>query len=168
MCTIYQECMRTISLYSVSRDIMLAMYLHMILHVWRPATGAHHGNVLVRTTPFLPFFQLLCLTPSSIFLPPALHPSILPSISLWYQRQLELNMGMHKWVSIFGLLTPAPCPPYFDASSFDNKLAAIEVFVKRIKEVLHSSLCIAFMFNGGQLPALTIHPIDTRVCIVHL
>ena len=29
-----------------------------------------------------------------------------------------------------------------------------------------SYLCIAFMFNGGQIPALTIHPIDTRICMV--
>ncbi len=35
------------------------------------------------------------------------------------------------------------------------------------KDVLHSYLCIAFIFNGGQLPALTIHPIETRVCMVH-
>ena len=36
------------------------------------------------------------------------------------------------------------------------------------KDVLHRYLCIAFMFNGGQLPALTINPIDTRICMVHL
>ncbi len=24
---------------------------------------------------------------------------------------------------------------------------------------------IAFMFNGGQFPALSIHPIDTKICI---
>ena len=30
----------------------------------------------------------------------------------------------------------------------------------RLKDVLHRYSCIAFMFNGGQLPALTIHPIE--------
>ena len=41
-------------------------------------------------------------------------------------------------------------------------------FLLCIKDVLHKYLCIAFMFNGGQLHALTIHPIDTRVCMVYL
>ena len=27
---------------------------------------------------------------------------------------------------------------------------------------------LAFMFNGGQFPALSIHPIDTKVCMMHL
>ncbi len=37
-----------------------------------------------------------------------------------------------------------------------------------LKDVLHKFLSIAFMFNSGQLHTLTIHPIDTRICMVHL
>ncbi len=35
-----------------------------------------------------------------------------------------------------------------------------------IKDVLHRA--IAFMFNGGSLCGSTIHPIDTKLCVVYL
>ncbi len=51
-----------------------------------------------------------------------------------------------------------------DSEWIQNIRINFEKFLECIfKDELHRYLCIAFIFNGGQLSALTIHLIDTRM-----
>ncbi len=89
-----------------------------------------------------------------------------------------LSCATHAVISIFpaverldnklGFCRSTECKVIYNKKKVGRNANELHDATTCLKDVLLSYLCIAFMFNGGQLPALTIHPIDTRVCMVHL
>ena len=68
------------------------------------------------------------------------------------------------WYTVFleGLNVTHACPPCI---LFGNHFL---VWGSTLRYDLIDSDHIAFMFNGGTFPDLSVHPIDTNICMRHL